>query len=848
MTATLGRSLLRFLAGLLLSLGALWLATPVWIAPLARAVLAQADVELLALTAARPLIGGWRVERLALGRGGQTLELRGATLRWRLPADLRLLRIEHLTARLGTEEGGTATASTAPPPDPAALLGALPVAHIELLAAEIDLPAPGAHFAGSLEASRTRARVDGRITSRSLPGVLSVRGRYRVGEGLALRVADGAGTELLGADLSLAFAAGRLESAGRVTLAAPLLPALAADAPTVAGTLMLATRLAADDAVLDVLPGTALEIVGATPAFSATIAPDGPWTLALHEGRLASTGALSAEVSGTTPPGGTAPAADLSGRLRLTSLAGTLDALDFAFDGHFDLAAGSRRASGDLELRAALQDGSILAVEAASGLRRVRLEDAAADLRLENLDVELEVGTHLELATQRLRAARFAAGAEALQLAGRRVDLSALRARAEVAGSADAARARLELSGAGVHVQASAALTGGAAEFEILEARAELGPASLPGAVIAALVPAVDLRTGRIEVAAARWPPAPSTPLGAHVTGLGLATPELTLEGLDARLALTLQARTASFSVEEGRIASLASPAADAVRAEQVRFRLRGEVLDWGLAALDTGRAPGGLRAETVELRSDHLVADTARIDALLVTGSAEVGTDGFAADLDVSAPTLTVTVPASALHCTLALRDETLGLRDCGLTLLGGSVEVPAATIELDSLDGYLPVALRGLDLGAVLLLMQDEALMGEGVLDGAVPLRLSEGVPTIHDGYVGARPPGGRLRYAADAALLQRLSQPGLSLAMAALGDFRYRELGAFVDYESDGTLGLRVRLAGASPRVENGRPIDFNLTVTQSLPLLLQSLRLSQTIGDAIERRLEERTAPR
>jgi hypothetical protein len=121
---------------------------------------------------------------------------------------------------------------------------------------------------------------------------------------------------------------------------------------------------------------------------------------------------------------------------------------------------------------------------------------------------------------------------------------------------------------------------------------------------------------------------------------------------------------------------------------------------------------------------------------------------------------------------------------------------------------------------------------------------VRLVDGVPTVRDGYVGARPPGGQLRYGADAALLERLSQPGLSLAMTALGDFRYETLGSFVDYETDGTLALRVRLAGASPGVEGGRPINFNLNVTQNLPLLLQSLRLSQNIGETLERRLRER----
>jgi hypothetical protein len=74
-----------------------------------------------------------------------------------------------------------------------------------------------------------------------------------------------------------------------------------------------------------------------------------------------------------------------------------------------------------------------------------------------------------------------------------------------------------------------------------------------------------------------------------------------------------------------------------------------------------------------------------------------------------------------------------------------------------------------------------------------------------------------------------------------LRALGDFSYTELEADVDYAADGTLALAVRLLGNNPAVEAGRPIQYNLQLTQSVPDLLRSLRLSDQLTDHIERHI-------
>ncbi|HTO59431.1 MAG TPA: YdbH domain-containing protein, partial [Pseudomonadales bacterium] len=100
--------------------------------------------------------------------------------------------------------------------------------------------------------------------------------------------------------------------------------------------------------------------------------------------------------------------------------------------------------------------------------------------------------------------------------------------------------------------------------------------------------------------------------------------------------------------------------------------------------------------------------------------------------------------------------------------------------------------------------------------------------------------RAPGGTLVYK-GAAAASFAAKSGLSFALQALEDFRYDTLDAKVALAADGVLALGVRLQGVNPAVEQGRAIQFNLNVTESLPALLQSLRAADRITEQVERRL-------
>jgi len=184
----------------------------------------------------------------------------------------------------------------------------------------------------------------------------------------------------------------------------------------------------------------------------------------------------------------------------------------------------------------------------------------------------------------------------------------------------------------------------------------------------------------------------------------------------------------------------------------------------------------------------------------------------------------------------------EVWQLTDCSAAVLGGEVHLPRGDFDLATGSGYLPLAVTGLQLSAVLGLMQDPALDGTGILDGSLPLRLTAMQPALEQGWLAARPPGGVLSYVAAANVLASIEQPALRLTMRAIRDLRYQRLETRVDYKDDGTLALAVNLLGSNPEIEGGRPIQLNLNVTQNLLQLLQSLRLSGNIEQQLQRRLQ------
>lgn len=235
-----------------------------------------------------------------------------------------------------------------------------------------------------------------------------------------------------------------------------------------------------------------------------------------------------------------------------------------------------------------------------------------------------------------------------------------------------------------------------------------------------------------------------------------------------------------------------------------------------------------------------------------VAAGYEEYRLSGLDADLEFSArdgvwtlapapirvATVATGVALEAVESGIAWAGGTVQVQTTTARVLGGSMRLAPFDYAIDRGAARFTVELIDLSLEQVLAL-EGEQVAGSGTLTGSLPVVLQDNAPSVAGGQVRAEPPGGTLRV--SAALAGGTGQPGLDFALRALQDFRYQVLDADVSYSPDGDLTLAVHLQGRNPAIEGGRPIHYNLTVNENLPVLLRSLRLERDVTEGIERRL-------
>ena len=239
-----------------------------------------------------------------------------------------------------------------------------------------------------------------------------------------------------------------------------------------------------------------------------------------------------------------------------------------------------------------------------------------------------------------------------------------------------------------------------------------------------------------------------------------------------------------------------------------------------------------------------HVNASRAHYEANAIQGvSADlpiaISNDGFSIGANVvTIDSVDVGFPATNVAVDFAVDAGVVHVNDLSGAVLGGRFDAKAFEYDFALDKASLTIDLSDLQLAQVLALEGGD-VRGDGVLDGRLPVTLDGSTVLVTDGRVTARAPGGTLIYKGSAAA-SLADKSGLAFALQALEDFRYDTLDAKVALAADGVLALGVRLQGMNPVVEQGRVIQFNLNVTESLPALLQSLHAADRITERVERR--------
>lgn len=184
--------------------------------------------------------------------------------------------------------------------------------------------------------------------------------------------------------------------------------------------------------------------------------------------------------------------------------------------------------------------------------------------------------------------------------------------------------------------------------------------------------------------------------------------------------------------------------------------------------------------------------------------------------------------------------------LDDVQGALLGGTILVPRARLDLTANEWTVPVQIEDLSLAQLLEVYPQERVRGSGSLNLQATLLRSPKGFEIHQGRVSAAPPGGVLQY--DSGPLSESAEGGLVVALEALKNLHYDTLHADVSLAPSGVLELGVAMRGRNPSWQQGRPVEFNLQLEENVFELVRSIQLARGMGSevtsTIERALERR----
>ena len=156
-----------------------------------------------------------------------------------------------------------------------------------------------------------------------------------------------------------------------------------------------------------------------------------------------------------------------------------------------------------------------------------------------------------------------------------------------------------------------------------------------------------------------------------------------------------------------------------------------------------------------------------------------------------------------------------------------GGELAFGPLSLEAGKPPERLTIAVRNVKIERLLHILDVAGLSGTGTLNGTVPLDVSGGKVTIHDGRLASEGKGViQLKSEQAASALAGGGEPA-QLLVRALEDFHYDSLTIALDKGAGGDATALIRLRGANPVVMDGQPFAFNINVTSNVDKLIDAL---------------------
>ncbi len=170
---------------------------------------------------------------------------------------------------------------------------------------------------------------------------------------------------------------------------------------------------------------------------------------------------------------------------------------------------------------------------------------------------------------------------------------------------------------------------------------------------------------------------------------------------------------------------------------------------------------------------------------------------------------------------------------------VLEGSMYSQDIAIDLNQPLNEFSIFLSSLSLEKLLALNQTKDLVASGSFDGELPLQINNGEILINNGWIKADDQGGFIKYEKVGEVL--VGNENLVMVGELLEDFRYNEMSAQVNLNTDGSLFLATKLYGRSPKAEFNKQVNLNFNIEFNLWKFLESARLLTRIDQDISEQI-------
>ncbi|MCG6201012.1 YdbH domain-containing protein [Psychromonas antarctica] len=164
---------------------------------------------------------------------------------------------------------------------------------------------------------------------------------------------------------------------------------------------------------------------------------------------------------------------------------------------------------------------------------------------------------------------------------------------------------------------------------------------------------------------------------------------------------------------------------------------------------------------------------------------------------------------------------------------------------IDVDDLKLTPPsqtvINISAISLSEVIRYSAYPEIQSSAIMDGALPLYLSDQGASIKAGVVFARPPGGYIKVPENTVIeAMGKGNPALAYTLQLLSNFQFDTLQGDIGYTPEGDANLKIKIKGISPNISGIHPINFNYSHQENILKLLKSLRFDEQLLEQIKER--------